>query len=97
TTVGRTMLRRCEDKATIVQLAHGHSQGIELLRHVMRRLNITFDPSDDHALLLERLESHLLQQQQHGKPVVLFVDEAQTLSDEALEQLRLFSNFDTNT
>ncbi|MEM6506496.1 MAG: AAA family ATPase, partial [Planctomycetota bacterium] len=30
-----------------------------------------------------------------GKPVVLFVDEAQTLSDAALEELRLISNFDT--
>ncbi|MCC6681833.1 MAG: AAA family ATPase [Phycisphaeraceae bacterium] len=97
TTIGRTMLERCADQASIIQLAHGHTQGIELLRHVLRRLPLAFDPADDHARLLERLEQYLLAQHEHGKPVVLFVDEAQTLSDQALEQLRLFSNFDTNT
>lgn len=97
TTVGRTMLRRCGNEATIVQLLHGHSKGSELIKHVLRTLNVPFRRNEDHAFLLELLENRLREQSRLGKPVVLFMDEAQTLSDEALEELRLISNFDSDT
>lgn len=96
TTVGRTMLQRCGDHATIVQLVHGHTTGCELIRHVLRTLKV-HPAGDDHAALLEQLDVQLKEHARRGKPVVLFVDEAQTLSDEALEEMRLLSNFDTNT
>jgi general secretion pathway protein A len=97
TTVGRTMLQRCGGDATIVPLVHGHATGAELIRHILRSLHISSRRGDDHARLLERLEDYLKQQSELQKPVVLFIDEAQTLTDEALEELRLISNFDTNT
>jgi len=97
TTVGRTMLQRCGGDATIVQLVHGHRTGIELIRHVLRSLQIDTRDHDDHARLLERLGDYLQDQAQANRPVVLFIDEAQTLSTEALEELRLVSNFDTPT
>jgi general secretion pathway protein A len=97
TTVGQTMCERCADRATIVQVLHGHAQGAELLRHVLRSLQVVCEDGDDHAKLLERLESHLQQQFLADRPVVLLVDEAQTLADAALEELRLLTNFDTHT
>jgi general secretion pathway protein A len=97
TTVGRTMLQRCGGDATIVQLVHGHRTGIELIHHVLRSLDVETKENDDHARLLERLEVYLKSQSNVSRPVVLFIDEAQTLSVEALEELRLISNFDTNT
>ncbi len=97
TTVGRTMLHRCGDRATILQLFHGHSSGPELLRHTLRNMNQTLTGNEDHAYLLERLNAILKEHASQGKPVVLFIDEAQTISDNALEELRLLSNFDTNT
>ncbi len=97
TTVGRTMLGRCSSDATIVQLVHGHTTGTELIAHVLRALEVKTRGSDDHARLLERLETYLREQADSSRPVVLFIDEAQTLSIEALEELRLISNFDTNT
>lgn len=97
TTVGRTMLQRCGQDATIIRLVHGHRSGPELIRHVLRSLQVPTKERDDHARLLERLEAYLRGQAQASRPVVLFIDEAQTLSIEALEELRLISNFDTNT
>ncbi|MEM6333182.1 MAG: AAA family ATPase [Planctomycetota bacterium] len=97
TTVGRTMLQRCGGRATIVQLLHGHQTGGELIRHILRALDVQVEAADDHTRLLERLNRHLLEQNRRGRPVVLFIDEAQTLSDAALEELRLISNFDTDT
>lgn len=97
TTVGRSMLQRCREHATIVQLVHGHRSGTELLAHALRALRVPMQPHDDHAVMLERLEHFLREQARAGRPIVLFVDEAQTISDEALEELRLLSNFDTET
>lgn len=96
TTVGRTMLRQCAGHATIVQVLHGHTRGPELIRHVLRTLGVAVRRSGDHAELLEHLECQLRDHARAGKPMVLFVDEAQTLSDDALEELRLISNFDTD-
>lgn len=95
TTVARAMLRRCGDTATVIQLAHGHRTADELITHMLHRLGLPDAESGSHARRLERLEQHLLHCAASGKPVVLFIDEAQTLSDAALEELRLISNFDT--
>lgn len=95
TTVSRAMLRRCGDTATVIQLAHGHRTADELITHMLHRLGLPDATNGSHAQRLERLEQHLLHCAASGKPVVLFVDEAQTLSDAALEELRLISNFDT--
>jgi len=95
TTVSRAMLRRCGDAATVIQLAHGHRTADELITHMLHRLGLNDATNGSHAQRLERLEQHLLHCAASGKPVVLFVDEAQTLSDAALEELRLISNFDT--
>ncbi len=45
--------------------------------------------------LLDRLNSHLLEQLTRGRNVVVMIDEAQTLEDSVLEELRLLSNLET--
>jgi len=97
TTVGRTMVERCADQAQIVQVLHGHRTRDELLRQVLRSLGVDYRAHDDHAHVLEHLQAYLREQANSDRPIVLIVDEAQTLTDEALEELRLLSNFDTAT
>ncbi|MAE66688.1 MAG: hypothetical protein CMJ18_20670 [Phycisphaeraceae bacterium] len=97
TTVGQAMRARCGNKADIVAVTYGHTRRDGLLRQVLRALKIEHDPADDHAVLVERAEQYLLEQIGVDRPVVLFVDEAQTLADEALEELRLLTNLDTAT
>ncbi len=45
--------------------------------------------------LLDRLNTHLLEQLTRGRNVVVMIDEAQTLEDSVLEELRLLSNLET--
>lgn len=97
TTVGRTMCQRCGDTTTVVQVTHGHETGTGLIRQVIRALDLPVPRTDDRWRLLDRLRRHLVEQMRSNHPVVLFVDEAQTLSDDAMEELRLLSNFDTAT
>ena len=95
TTVGRTMAERCADKCQIVPVLHGHDTGESLVRQIMRSLELAMVEGEDHARRVERLRQKLLDQLYQNRPVVLLVDEAQNLPDEALEELRLMSNFDT--
>lgn len=97
TMLGRLMAERCRDEASICRIMHGHRSGDELLRQLLRCLGVSQPGHDDHACRVERLQAHLSGQVDANRPVVLLVDEAQTLSDEALEELRLLTNFDTAT
>lgn len=97
TTIGRTMCEHCAPIARIVHILHGHGSNSELLRQILRALEVDFSREDEHVRLLERLRERLLAQVGENRPVVLFVDDAQTLTDQALEELRLLSNFDTST
>lgn len=96
TMVGHMMAQRCQDAASVHHIMHGHRSGDELLRQVLRSLQIPCPSHDDHARRLERLQAHLAgpATDAHG-PIVMLVDEAQTLCDEALDELRLLTNFDT--
>ncbi|MDX1503072.1 MAG: AAA family ATPase [Thermoanaerobaculia bacterium] len=54
-------------------------------------------PEDyDRMANLERLNTFLLEQVTEGNDVVLIIDEAQDLSGELLEQIRLLSNLETD-
>lgn len=97
TTVGRAMCERVGHASTIVNITHSHRDGDSLIRQTLRALNIRSHRDEDHGRMLERLGSFLLDRVNQACPVVLFVDEAQTLSDDALEELRLMSTFDTAT
>ncbi|MCE9589135.1 MAG: AAA family ATPase [Planctomycetes bacterium] len=97
TTVGRTMCERCTDSAHIIPILHGHGDPCEMLRQILRSMSVRFRSTDGHARLIERLHERLFAYLTDNRPVVFFVDEAQTLSDAALEELRLLSNLDTAT
>jgi hypothetical protein len=53
--------------------------------------------TNDKSMLLEQLNQYLIDQLKRGHIVALLFDEAQQLSDDSLEELRLLSNFETDT
>ena len=63
--------------------------------NMLRSVAVKFDvPQEgtDKATLLKRIETFLIDNHRVGKPVLLFVDEAQNLPHSALEELRMLSN-----
>lgn len=67
----------------------------QLLRTIVTELGMT--PGDrDKAGCLELLNAYLLEQAEQGNDVVLFIDEAQDLDPELLEEVRLLSNLETD-
>jgi len=69
--------------------------GIQLLRAILHEYGLD-DRGNDRVRLMQRLNEFLLERAREGKDVVLFVDEAQDLSNELLEEVRLLSNLETD-
>ncbi|MDT8390277.1 MAG: AAA family ATPase [Lentisphaeria bacterium] len=67
----------------------------EMLRAILYEMNVP-GVSDDHLKNYSLLNAFLLKQVKAGVDVVLVIDEAQNLSMELLEQVRLLSNLETD-
>jgi general secretion pathway protein A len=80
-------------KARSIFLFFTQCNSTELLRYIARDLGL--DPSDDITQLHKDLVDVLIVEARAGRTVVLIIDEAQHLSNEALEAIRLLTNFET--
>jgi general secretion pathway protein A len=96
TTLCRTLLRRLGSESEVAFLFNPTLTPLELLKAVNGEFGLsTF--GDSRPELTDVLNSFLLEQRSEGRRVLLIVDEAQNLSTETLEQLRLLSNLETET
>jgi general secretion pathway protein A len=68
---------------------------IQLIRSILRELGLK-SGGNDRIRLIERLNTFLLERVEANQDVVLFIDEAQDMSDDLLEQVRLLSNLETD-
>jgi general secretion pathway protein A len=64
-----------------------------MLRLILSKCGINAPRSDCEGMM-RRLEAHLKRELKQQRSVVLLIDEAQTLSDDLLEHLRLLSNLE---
>ena len=68
----------------------------QLLKAILTEYGLTLHRGDrlDYLAALNRF---LLEQATAGNETILFIDDAQAMSDESLEQVRLLSNLETNS
>ncbi len=69
---------------------------VDLLKAVNDEFGID-SSADSIKALIDELNAFLLQKRTEGHKVILLIDEAQNLSKDVLEQLRLLSNLETTT
>ncbi|WP_428775071.1 ExeA family protein [Vibrio sp.] len=93
TMVCRMLFGQLEGQYQLVYLPNSALSGQELRLAVARELGIS--AQSDSVALVDEIQQQLIRSCQQGLPVVILVDEAQALSDEALEVLRLFGNLET--
>lgn len=95
TTVLRTLLSQLnEDSYRSALIFNPCLTGVELLRSINHEFGLNAASEYANELLGE-LNAFLLNENARGITVVLVIDEAQNLSPEVLEQLRLISNLET--
>ena len=92
TTVLRTILNQHSYRSALI--FNPCLTQVELLRSINHEFGLS-SVSEQANELLEQLNKFLLIENSHGITVVLAIDEAQNLSPEILEQLRLISNLET--
>ncbi|MDT8437779.1 MAG: AAA family ATPase [Wenzhouxiangellaceae bacterium] len=98
TTLCRLMLEQVPEHTHIALILNPMLDPRELLRAICRELQVDVD-EDRTGLeeLNERLNRRLLEIHGAGERAVLIVDEAQNMSRETLEQVRLLTNLETAT
>ncbi len=69
---------------------------MEFLQYMMADFGLPVD-SNGKAAFLQRLNQFLLERYTSGKTAVLIVDEAQNLSTDVLEEIRMLTNLETST
>jgi general secretion pathway protein A len=96
TTLTRYFLSRLDATTATALVLYPALTAAELLRSILEDLHVPVagDSLKDHVDALHRF---LLQARADGRQVVLLIDEAQDLSPEVLEQVRLISNLETDT
>jgi general secretion pathway protein A len=95
TTLCRAVLEKLGDGYATALILNPVMTGIQLLRSILRELGLD-DRGNDRVRMIDRLNHFLLERTHAEEDVVLFVDEAQDMSDELLEQVRLLSNLETD-
>ncbi|MDB5931269.1 MAG: Peptidoglycan-binding domain 1 protein [Polaromonas sp.] len=100
TTICRCFLEQIPPGCHVAYIFNPKLTVIELLQSVCEEFHITAPASAANAPTLkdyiDALNSFLLQSHAAGQTTVLIIDEAQNLSTEVLEQLRLLTNLETN-
>jgi len=96
TTLCRAFLEDIDPKSEVAYIFNPQLDAIELLKAINDELDID-SQANNIKDLIDALNTFLIEKKAQGKNVILLIDEAQNLSKEVLEQLRLLSNLETNT
>jgi len=95
TTLLRSLLSRADDSTQYAYILNPVLTGLELMQEINHELGI---PSNGtRREMMAALNHFLLDQKRRGRRVVVVIDEAQALDGGTLEELRMLSNFETET
>ena len=96
TTLVQALLKHIDEDVTIGLISNAQGGRGDLLRWVLSALDIKPDPSGDYVTLFEQFQDFVITEYATGRFVVLIIDEAQNLTYEALEELRMLTNINSN-
>ena len=97
---GKTMLCRMLQEqlpahVEVVYLANPNLNSAAIVAAIAIELQLPVAPDTPALQLYQQLQNYLLQAHRHGRQVVVFVEEAQRMPLQTLEEIRLLSNLET--
>ncbi len=97
TTVIRALIDRLHDSVNIASITNPKLSAPELVASICDELGVAY-PAETRSLktLIDLLNLHLEESHENGRQNIVIIDEAQNLSDESLEQIRLLTNLETH-
>lgn len=96
TTLLQALLADIRDNMTIGLISNAQGGRGELLQWILNALSVEFDAGSSYVQMFQTLQDFLLAEYAAGRRVVLIFDEAQNLSLEGLEELRMLTNINSN-
>jgi general secretion pathway protein A len=99
TTVVRTLLSRVPHHADVAVILNPRVTPVEFLLTICEELGLPIEAADRDSVkqMVDALNRRLLSAHAEGRRIIVIVDEAQNLSAETLEQVRLLTNLETPT
>jgi general secretion pathway protein A len=88
-----TLIKKLDEKIHTAFIVTSNLSSFEILQYVSRQLKLEIIGQSKAELLLN-LEEFLLKNAMINEKVILIIDEAQNLSVEVLEEIRLLTNFE---
>jgi general secretion pathway protein A len=95
TTLIRSLLGQLPENAEIALILNPRLSTKQFLQAICHELRVHFVDRETGKALIDKLNARLLKSHAENRRVVLIVDEAQTMSPELLEQVRLLTNLET--
>jgi general secretion pathway protein A len=95
TTLLRELLRRVDSSATVGLISNAQGGRGDLIQWVLNSLGLPFEPSEGYVRLFQRMQDFMIAEYAAGRRIVLIFDEAQNLSRESLEELRMLTNINS--
>ena len=95
TTLLHRLLDTLDEATTVGLISNAQGGRGELLRWVCSALGIEPPAGIDYVGLYQRFQDYLIDEYAAGRFVTLVIDEAQNLSVEALEELRMYTNINS--
>ena len=96
TTLIQHLLSLLDDTVTVGLISNAQGSRGDLLRWALYALSIPIEQGDDYVSMFHKFTDFVVAEYAAGRYVALVIDEAQNLSLEALEELRLLTNINAN-
>ena len=97
TTLIQHLLSELEHTITVGLISNAQGGRGELLQWVLNSLGVPVDDDASYVKMFQTLQDFLVAEYAEGRRVVLIFDEAQNLSVEGLEEVRMLTNINSNT
>ncbi|MDH5765645.1 MAG: AAA family ATPase, partial [Gammaproteobacteria bacterium] len=99
---GKTMLCRMleielPENIEVVYISNPNLSAEDILQNIAIELKIDIKRRQNKVEVMHKLHSYLMEKHSKGKQVVVFVEEAQCMPVETLEEIRLLSNLETSS
>jgi general secretion pathway protein A len=96
TTLLQKLLQNFDESTVVGLISNAHGNRGELLQWVLNALNVECDPAAPYVAKFQLLQDFIIAQYAEGRSVTLVIDEAQNLTIEGLEELRMLTNINSN-
>lgn len=96
TTLVHLLLRQIETEMTIALISNAKGGRGDLLRWILNAFDVQTAADSDYVALFQQFQDFVVNEYSEGRHVVIIFDEAQNLTADILEELRMLTNINAN-